>query len=1047
MDPLSASSGDPVEELLARCLAADEPARALRELAVRHPEHAAELEARFALLRRAGLAEGEAGLERLGRFRLLRELGGGGMGTVHLAEEEPLGRRVALKRIRPELLHFGGARQRFLREISAVAALQHPGIVPIYSYGEEAGVPYYAMELVSGRSLAEIVAEQRSGSRPDAAVLRQRSADWVEASFEIGLQLAEALAHAHERGIVHRDVKPSNAMLADDGRALLIDFGLARAVGDASLTRTGTQPGSLAYMSPEQVRGEEVDPRTDVWSLGATLFELATLRSPFAAETEEATRQRILEGKVPDMRRSGSHVAWDCAVVLATALAPERERRYVSMRELADDLRAILEHRPIRARRASAWLRLRRYAQRRPAVVTGASLGLLLITALPSALLWKERSTRIAVQREAETARAAVRFLEDLFAECEPERARGATVTARAILDRGVARILEDLGSEPAVKASLLEAMGSAYLNLGLFAEAAPLLEDALRAREGTGAPASELDRVLRLRARLAGAQGDAARAEALWRQVLAALPPLESADGVDAAEVSVELAHALWRQDRTAQAEALLEDAVGALRRLLPAGDARVGKGLLAEGLFLQERDDPLRAEPLLTEAESVLSAALPADHPTVVAVRCDRARNARIVGRLDLAASSLAVAERDALRLFDAQHPQLARVREELALLALAQDEPRAAAVHVEAALAAFRVIHPAPHHVLARALNAQSSIAAACGELAVAESAAREALAQYEQIFPSGHLDRAAALCNLAMILNEVGHPAEAVRIARESLAMQERLGQRSAATRAMTLAHLGYALAFQGELAEAEQHAREASSIVQATRVEPLVHFRTCCLFGEVLCIARKGGEAVTEARTLLAAHPDVAPVLRSWALYVLGWGLEVQGELPGAESALREALEIRRTRYGEEHPIYGLALQELGVVLARSARPAEAEGPLAQAVAIRRSHGGTQDAHLSLPLLNLATVRFLLGRRAEAASGAEECLANLRGKVRPGNFLARTAVLLLLKIGKDLPDLEERRARLAELVRLGEEFLGPDDPGREQIAEALRAAGG
>ena len=1051
MDPMPPPD-DPVEALLAGCLTAADPEAALAAAAAAHPNHARDLRAAFALLCRAGLTDPPRSgrPERLGRFRLLRELGGGGMGMVHLAEEEPLGRHVALKRVRPELLHFPGARQRFLREIAAIASLQHPGIVPIYSYGEEDGVPYYAMELVAGRSLAEVVLERRGAPRGDASALRQPTGDWTDACFRIASQLAEALTHAHDRGIVHRDVKPSNAMLADDGRALLIDFGLARQAGDDSLTKSGVQPGSLAYMSPEQVRGEPVDARTDIWSLGVVLYELLTLQSPFAAATEEQTRQNILRGVAADVRRSGSGVPWDAAIVLGTAMAPERERRYATMREFADDLRAFVEHRPIRARRASALLRLRRYAQRRPALATGLVLSALLVVSLPTTLYLTERAARAAVQREADTARAAVAFLEDLFAECEPQRARGATVPARAILDRGVQRVRGELRDQPGIQAALLEAMGSAYLKLGLFQDSTPLLAEARRLRETAASSPADLDRVLQLQAHLASARGDDAEAEALWRRIRAGQPPMSGPHGVRAAETNLQLAYALWRQDRIEEAADLTITAVAALRRLLPADDVRIGRALLAHGVFLQERDDPAHAAPLLREGERILTTALPQDHPDVIAANCDVARNARVLGELPLAAEKLASAEQAAHKLFDRQHPQLAMVHEELASLSLALDQPQRASEQLGEALAAYRAIHPAPNHVLARALNLQSTIAIDLGDLPAAETAAREALAMYEQIYPKGHLDMAAALCNLAMVHNEVGNPPEAIRLARESLAMQDRIGQRHVATRAMTTAHLGYALAFEGDNEQALLLARQAVAMVQQTRVEPAVEFRVRCLLCEVLCIQRHASEAVAAADALLADHANAVPSWRGWATYLLGWALEVQRELPRAEQVLREALELRRQSHGATHPMYGIVLQELGVVLSLARRPQEAEPLLAEAVAIRRRHGGPNDVHLNLPLLNLATVHMFLRRHDEAVAEARECLANLRGKVKRGHPIAQGVVVLLTRLWGPLQPPAARASllpQLRELEQFAREVLLPDDPAAVALAKAIEAAGG
>ncbi|NUP97416.1 MAG: serine/threonine protein kinase, partial [Planctomycetaceae bacterium] len=287
--PGSAPFEEQVDELLAQCLERDpaELQQALDAACEAHPQHASELRRRLSALRRVGLLEPAAGgerdfPERLGEFRLLERLGGGGMGVVYRAVQEPLGRLVALKLIRPEHLFFPSARERFRREAEAVARLQHPNIVPLYTVGEAQGLPYFAMELFEGATLAEVL-EAVQGRAPESlsssdftAAIRgetpQSPADaevtattWIEAVVRAIVDVATALEHAHSRGVLHRDVKPSNIALERDGRARLFDFGLAltsdapdekAASSRGRMTRSGATVGTPHYMAPEQARGE-----------------------------------------------------------------------------------------------------------------------------------------------------------------------------------------------------------------------------------------------------------------------------------------------------------------------------------------------------------------------------------------------------------------------------------------------------------------------------------------------------------------------------------------------------------------------------------------------------------------------------------------------------------------------------------------------------------------------------------------------------------------------------------------------------------------------
>src|SRR5262245_35743638 len=242
---------DLVESLLGDYLALPERERpaALERLLARHIDHASEIQARLAALRAVGLGVAPSNAafpERLGEFRLLRRLGGGGMGVVYLAEQQSLRRQVALKLIRPEHLYFPRARERFRREVEVVARLQHPGIVPVYSVGEEVGMPYFAMEYVPGATLAAVL-QELAGRDPaalsaaDLAIAVAKAAGepsstsgdelfrgtWVQCCVRLILRVTEALQHAHERGVLHRDLKPSNIMLTVAGRVMLFDFGLA----------------------------------------------------------------------------------------------------------------------------------------------------------------------------------------------------------------------------------------------------------------------------------------------------------------------------------------------------------------------------------------------------------------------------------------------------------------------------------------------------------------------------------------------------------------------------------------------------------------------------------------------------------------------------------------------------------------------------------------------------------------------------------------------------------------------------------------------------
>ena len=371
----------------------------------RHPSSSAAVRERIVALERAGLmgdSSPQAFPERLGNFRLIERLGGGGMGIVFVAEEVSLGRRVALKLIRPEQIYFPQAKERFRREVESIAKLSHPGIVQVFSFAEDGGVPYFAMELVEGASLGDVL-RHFAGTDPrvlSGATLKSAlesisgkhcvesrlfEGSWTRACLEIARQVALALEHAHERGVVHRDIKPSNVMITLDGRARLLDFGLASRSGASKLTRSGAQLGSLPYMPPELVGGriEDAGAATDVYSLGVTMYECLCLSLPFGGGSAAELALRISAGEYDSVRRRNVDVSLDAETICNVAMELDVARRYRSAGALAADLANVLERRPITARRAGPLVRVQRWTQRNPASATAAVLAALLLIGGP----------------------------------------------------------------------------------------------------------------------------------------------------------------------------------------------------------------------------------------------------------------------------------------------------------------------------------------------------------------------------------------------------------------------------------------------------------------------------------------------------------------------------------------------------------------------------------------------------------------------------------------------------------------------------------------
>ncbi len=263
----------------------------------------------------------------INHYRIVEKIGSGGMGEVYLAEDSKLNRKVALKFLSPHLCQDEACRQRFEREAQAAAKLDHPNIVTVHEVGEHRGRPFFAMQHIEGRSLREYASHQELS---------------IPQVLEIGIQIAEGLQAAHEKGVTHRDIKPANVLIDSHGRAQILDFGLASVAGTDQLTKTGSTLGTIGYMSPEQVRGEQADHRTDIFSLGVVLYELIAGRQPFKGDNDTATSRNIIDHDPEPLARYKSGINAEFQRVINKALAKDKRVRYQHADDLAADMKQLL---------------------------------------------------------------------------------------------------------------------------------------------------------------------------------------------------------------------------------------------------------------------------------------------------------------------------------------------------------------------------------------------------------------------------------------------------------------------------------------------------------------------------------------------------------------------------------------------------------------------------------------------------------------------------------------------------------------------------------
>jgi serine/threonine protein kinase/tetratricopeptide (TPR) repeat protein len=652
----------------------------------------------------------------VGSYRILRPLGTGGMGMVFLAarDDRQFEKEVALKLL-PLGLGSGEGLQRFLRERQILARLEHPGIARLLDGGvADDGTPYYVMEYVDGVPIDRFCNEQRLT---------------VRARLDLFLAVCEAVEHAHRHLVVHRDLKPGNILVDADGTVKLLDFGIARVLaegeadGESTLTRR-MRPMTLAWASPEQVRGEPITTASDVYALGILLYRLLTglhpyrrdFASPSDAEhviceeeptqpsgrltaADEAERDAIGEARGSSVQRLRGDLAGDLDAIVLMALRKEPARRYASVSHFADDIRRYRKGLPVQAHRDSLGYRLSRFVRRNRLAVGAAAAVITMLVALVALAIRYGMSTAAhgrALAEEASNTQQVADFLVGLFQSADPVEGFGDTVRARAILDEGAARLTTP-DVPPDIRARMMNALARVYYNLGLFDEAV-----------------------------------------ALHRKALAVQRAVYGEEHPDVAESLTLLADALDGMREFEEAEPVYREALALQRRLGtdPLKTATTMQGLARVKRELDQADS---ARALLGEVLAIRRAALGDEHFQTVWAELDVAFALRGEGKLD-SAESLYERVIPKLRSHgDSGARLLPSALNNLAYLRMTRgDLSRAEALYREA-IAQERQWGKIPNVLLL--YNNLAGVLDRAGDTAGTEATLREAIREAEAYWPDG------------------------------------------------------------------------------------------------------------------------------------------------------------------------------------------------------------------------------------------------------------------------------------------------------------------
>jgi len=1049
----------------------------------------------------------------LGDYRILREIGRGGMGVVYEAEQISLGRRVALKVLPFAAVLDQRQLQRFKNEAQAAALLHHQNIVPIYSVGCERGVHYYAMQFVQGHTLAELITRLRQASggrarlrpsrrsaqrsplsdasdtpcdgsaglaraeprapspsqpaqkrapppptpRPDATTLTlpelATTASTTAPAFfrsvaQLGIQVSEALDHAHQLGVVHRDIKPSNILVDAQGKPWITDFGLARIETGPTLTVTGDLLGTLRYMSPEQALAKRVviDHRSDIYSLGATLYELLTLRPVFDGDNRRELLRQIAFEEPRAPRRLNKAIPADLETILLKAIAKNPAERYATAQHLADDLRRFLDLKPIRAKRPTVLRRAAKWARRHKGAVASAAALLLMAVvglAVSTILIWQEKdrtdqenlraeaalveakaqeaeaqrqrqravdqemvararaAEATAAKKRAEDAaaenKAVLKFLaKDLLGSASPEKALGRDVTVKEVLANAEKKIDEAFEGQPLVEAAVRHTMGTVYRRLGQYEAAERHLTRAceIRARElgpehpGTLMSINNLGIVLE-------AQGKVAEARKLYEQTLAIHKRIRGPEHPDTLASMNNLAMVLCDQGKREEARKLYEQTLAIHKRI--RGPEHPGTLTLMNNvaaMLLKQRE--------LDQARKLWKEALEIQ-----------------------------------TRILGPEHPDTLRSMASLAIVMQRQGKLEEARKLCEETLGIQKRVLGPEHRDTLRSMHNLAVALRRQGKLEEARKLHEETLAIQQRVLGPQHPDTLRSISNLATVLNELGKLEEARKLLEETLLIKKRvLGPEHPHTLA-SMNNLAVVMERQGKLEEARKLHEERLAILR--RILGPEHPDTLLSTSNLACVLREQGKlaearkleeqtVAVRKRILGPEHPSTLRSMNNVALV-----LSHQGKLPEARKLHEQTLAIRKRVLGPEHPDTLASMNNLANVLDDLGKWEEARKLYEETLAVTKRVLGAEHPETLASMNNLAIVLRKQGKLEEARKLHEETLAvskRVRGAEHPYTLASMNNVALVLS---DQGKLPEARKLHKQTLAIRKRVLGPEHP--------------
>ena len=936
----------------------------------------------------------------IGAYKILRVIGRGGMGAVYLAirDDDQYKKQVALKIIKrgmdsEEIL------KRFKTERQILATLVHPNIARLLDGGAtEDGLPYFVMEYIQGQPIDEYSDSHNLNTLERLKLFRK---------------VCAAVQYAHQNLIVHRDLKPSNILVGADGEPKLLDFGIAKLLNPSlspvtiPMTATMMQVMTPEYASPEQVRGEPITTASDVYSLGVLLYELLTGHRPYQlknripqeieriiCESEPLKPSTIItrveevtspdgttESKItpesisknrdskPDTLRK--RLTGDIDNIVLTALRKEPNRRYASIEQFSEDIRRHLANLPIFARKDTAWYRSSRFIKRHKVGVIATVLVVITLLAGIVGTAWQAKvaaEERDRARIETEKAEQVSEFLVDLFEVSNPSEAKGDTITAREILERGAEKIETELKDQPEVRATMASVIGKVYQSLGLFDDAEHLIRIALDIREEL----YSIDHVDKAQSyndlgSVFFKKGKYAEAEDEMRKALQMHKILLGDAHIAVAGNMNDLAMVLRHRGQYAEAESLFFNVLEIQNKLLEPNDLEIGKSLVSMADLFHEQGRFAEAESLFHRAIEIQETQLSKDHPDVILSKHNLAVLMQNQGKF---------AESEPILRY------IVKVNEKQ----LGKDHPDVGA-----------------------SLNSLALSLDQLGRYAEAEKLYRRALEIGETQLGKDHPDVANRLHNLASTLKDVGQYTEAEALTYRALEINEKqLGE----NHIMVTHHLNLLaslMQIQGKYAEAEPIFQR---IVEIREINMGKDHPTVATGLNNLALLIDDLERYAEAESLHYRaikirefrlgddHPDVAQ-----SLHNLAGVYRAQKRYDEAEPLFKRAAAIWEKQLGVEHPYVAASLNHLGGICREQGRYSESEAYYQRALAIREKRYGKDHPNVASSLHGFGDLYT-----------AQEQYT----KAKP--FYRRALEIRVNKLGKDHPRTQKVRKSYEELLK-------------------------